>query len=124
VKKILIVDDSESTRTSLTFYLKLKKFPVLTAKNGQEGLRMLQESGSEIGLIITDMNMPVMDGKDMVKKIREIPDYRALPVILLTTDEKLGDASPAFGVTAFILKSASTAEEIIHFIKTYLKWEC
>jgi CheY-like chemotaxis protein len=123
MKKILIIDDSESTRSSLTFYLTLKKYTVVTAVNGSEGYKTLCDSGDAIGLVITDMNMPVMNGEELVKKIRATPAYQKLSVITLTTDEKMGNESLELGASAFILKSSTTAEEIIRYITTYTKWE-
>jgi two-component system, chemotaxis family, chemotaxis protein CheY len=123
MKKILIIDDSESTRSSLTFYLSLKKYTVVTAANGSDGYKMLTDPGNEIGLVITDMNMPVMNGEEFVRKLRADPQFQKLPVIMLTTDEVKGNESLDFGTSAFILKSSTTAEEIIRYITTYTKWE-
>jgi two-component system chemotaxis response regulator CheY len=83
-KTILIVDDFENTRRVIEFSLKKLETNILMAENGQEALNRFD--GQKIDLLITDLNMPVMDGIELVKKIRNNPIYMFIPIIMLTTE--------------------------------------
>jgi CheY-like chemotaxis protein len=90
MKKILVVDDSESIRTSLRFSLSQKGYNTITAENGKEALSLLK-SEPEIGVLITDMQMPVMDGAQLIKSLRADPALSKLPVIVLTSEDGKGE---------------------------------
>jgi len=81
---ILVVDDSVTMVLSLKTTLAMSGFVVETAANGQEALRKLQ-SGLKPNLIITDINMPVMGGMDLIKNARAMPGLRFVPILTLTT---------------------------------------
>src|ERR1700760_2769803 len=83
-KKILIVDDSSSVRTVARMALREKGYEVVEAGNGQEALTVLQ--GDRYHLVISDVNMPMMDGITLLKEIRRNPNYKFTPVIMLTTE--------------------------------------
>lgn len=83
-KTILIVDDFENTRKVVEFSLKNIEHNGLMAENGKEALKYFD--GRLIDLLITDLNMPEMDGIELVKKVREIPQYAFIPIIMLTTE--------------------------------------
>ena len=83
-KKILIVDDSSSVRTVARMALREKGYDVVEAGNGQEALKVLQ--GDRCHLVISDVNMPVMDGITLLKEIKANPNYKFTPVIMLTTE--------------------------------------
>ncbi|MGC1457722.1 MAG: response regulator [Steroidobacteraceae bacterium] len=103
-KRILIVDDSSSMRTVAGIALRGAGYEVLEAGNGQEGLAKL--NGERIHLIISDVNMPVMDGIEFLKEVKRHPDYRFTPVIMLTTEagEDKKAAGRAAGAKAWIIK--------------------
>jgi two-component system chemotaxis response regulator CheY len=103
-KRILIVDDSSSMRTVAGIALRGAGYEVLEAGNGQEGLAKL--NGERIHLIISDVNMPVMDGIEFLKGVKRHPDYRFTPVIMLTTEagEDKKAAGRAAGAKAWIVK--------------------
>jgi two-component system chemotaxis response regulator CheY len=103
-KRILIVDDSSSMRTVAGISLRGAGYEVLEAGNGQEGLAKL--NGERIHLIISDVNMPVMDGIEFLKEVKRHPDYRFTPVIMLTTEagEDKKAAGRAAGAKAWIVK--------------------
>jgi two-component system, chemotaxis family, chemotaxis protein CheY len=84
-KKILIVDDSSSVRTVARMALREKGYDVVEAGNGQEALQVLQ-GGDRCHLVISDVNMPVMDGITLLKQIKAHPNYKFTPVIMLTTE--------------------------------------
>jgi two-component system, chemotaxis family, chemotaxis protein CheY len=81
---ILIVDDSESIREMLKFRLQKAGFNILAGKDGKDALKHF--NGIKIDLVITDLYMPHMDGISLIKKIREIEDYKLVPILLLTTE--------------------------------------
>ena len=83
-KTIMIVDDSTSLRQVVSITLKGAGYDVLEARDGQDALSKL--TGQKIHLIISDVNMPVMDGFTFVRAAKQIPAYRFTPVIMLTTE--------------------------------------
>jgi two-component system, chemotaxis family, chemotaxis protein CheY len=103
-KRILIVDDSSSMRTVAGIALRGAGYEVLEAGNGQEGLARLD--GERVHLIISDVNMPVMDGIEFLKEVKRHPHYRFTPVIMLTTEagEDKKAAGRAAGAKAWIIK--------------------
>mgnify|MGYP001794076951 CR=1 FL=1 len=80
--KILVVDDDLGTRLSITDYLELSGYKVITANDGQEGLLMVNKHHPD--LIVTDIIMPQMNGYELVRRVRQQSQFRLLPVILLT----------------------------------------
>lgn len=83
---ILIVDDDLGTRLSISDYLELSGYSVITADDGQEALAMVEEYHPD--LIVTDIVMPRMNGYELVRRVRQQPRFRLLPVILLTARTK------------------------------------
>src|SRR5579871_3514100 len=103
-KRILLVDDSASVRTVAGIALRGAGYEVIEAGNGQEGLQRLD--GSKIHLIISDVNMPVLDGIGFLKEVKAHPDYKFTPVIMLTTEagEDKKAQGKAAGAKAWIIK--------------------
>jgi two-component system chemotaxis response regulator CheY len=103
-KKVLIVDDSSTMRQMLGLILRKAGFEVIEGSNGQEGLRQLE--GEQVALVITDFNMPVMDGIALVKAIRQLPSHRFIPILLLTTEtgDDKKQAARAAGATGWMAK--------------------
>jgi two-component system chemotaxis response regulator CheY len=103
-KKILIVDDSSSVRTVARMALREKGYEVVEAGNGQEALKVLQTDRCH--LVISDVNMPVMDGISLLKEIKANPNYKFTPVIMLTTEagEDKKQEGRAAGAKAWITK--------------------
>ncbi len=83
---ILVVDDDLGTRLSVSDYLELSGYSVITANDGQEALFMVDEYHPD--LIVTDIVMPQMNGYELVRRVRQQPVFRLLPVILLTARTK------------------------------------
>jgi len=103
-KTILVVDDSASVRQVVSIALKSAGYSVIEACDGKNALSKL--TGDKIHLIISDVNMPIMDGISMVKEIKQLPAYKFTPVIMLTTEgsdakKKEGQAA---GAKAWIVK--------------------
>ena len=95
-KTIMIVDDSASLRQVVGIALKGAGYDVIEACDGKDALAKLD--GKKIHLIISDVNMPNMDGISFVKAAKQLPAYKFTPVIMLTTEA--GDAKKAEGQTA------------------------
>lgn len=103
-KTILIVDDSAVMRSTLTSVLSQEGFFIVEADNGQSALDRAAQA--KVDLIISDVNMPVMDGLTFARKIKENPDYRFVPIIMLTTvtGQSEMEAGKAAGVRAWMIK--------------------
>lgn len=95
-KTILAVDDSASIRQMVAFTLKGAGYDVVEAVDGQDGLD--KAKSKTINLVLTDQNMPKMDGLTLIKSLRALPQYKATPILMLTTEA--GDAMKAQGKAA------------------------
>lgn len=103
-KLIMIVDDSPSLRQMLAFTLKSAGYQVLEACDGVDALGKL--TGQSVGLVISDVNMPNMDGLTFVGELKKNPAYKCAPVIMLTTeiDKDKQRASVLAGARAWMVK--------------------
>ncbi len=103
-KSILTVDDSGSIRQMVSFTLKGAGYEVIEAADGQEGLDKARQKS--VDLVLTDQNMPRMDGLTLIKTLRTLPSYRTTPILMLTTES--GDAMKmqgrAAGATGWLVK--------------------
>jgi len=100
----LVVDDSATMREMVSFTLKQAGFEPLTGGNGQEGLDRL--TGQSVDLIITDLNMPVMDGLSFIKAVRARAEYQQVPILMLTTEARadIREQGKAAGATGWLVK--------------------
>lgn len=106
-KTVLIVDDSSSMRQMVGFTLRGAGFEVIEGGNGQEALDKLKAApGGRVDLVITDLNMPVMDGLTFIKAVRNTATMRFAPVLMLTTEsqESRKAEGKAAGATGWIVK--------------------
>lgn len=103
-KTILIVDDAASIRQVVGITLKSAGYHVVEAVDGEDGLSKL--NGDKIHLIISDVNMPNMDGITFVKELKQLPAYKFTPVIMLTTEsqETRKQEGQAAGAKAWVVK--------------------
>ena len=103
-KTILIVDDSASVRQVVGIALKGAGYTVIEGRDGQDALTKL--TGQKVHLIISDVNMPNMDGITFVKNVKAMPAYRFTPVIMLTTEsqEAKKREGQAAGAKAWVVK--------------------
>jgi len=110
--KILTVDDSPSIRQMVRLTLTRAGHAVVEAGNGAEGLARVREQ--QFDLVITDLNMPVMNGLDMITALRGLPNARGVPIVFLTTesDPALKQRAKAAGATAWITKPF-TADQLL-----------
>ena len=104
-KTILIVDDSSSLRVVVKLALSRAGFEVIEAGDGKEGLAQLAKA-PKVHLIVSDVNMPNMDGITFVKNVKAMPAYRFTPVIMLTTEsqEAKKREGQAAGAKAWVVK--------------------
>lgn len=86
--KILVVDDSNSIRDMVSFTLKNAGYETVEAKDGQEGLNKAKTSSFD--LVISDVNMPIMNGITLCQELRKLPSFKFTPILMLTT-ESSGD---------------------------------
>lgn len=103
-ESILVVDDSASIREMVSFTLKSAGYEVVTASDGVEALEFAQ--GKAVKLVVTDINMPNMDGITLIKELRKLDSYQFVPILTLTTesgDDKKRQGKEA-GATGWIVK--------------------
>ncbi len=103
-KTILTVDDSASIRQTVAFTLKGAGYGVLEAADGKEALEKLESN--KVHMVITDLNMPNMDGIELIKRLRSMPGYKFIPIIMLTTESQAEkkQQGKAAGATGWIVK--------------------
>jgi len=103
-KTILVVDDSSSVRSVVGIALKGAGYDVIEGSDGKDALSKM--TGQKIHLIVSDVNMPNMDGITFVKELKKLPEYKFTPVCMLTTEaeESKMQEGKAAGAKAWIIK--------------------
>jgi two-component system, chemotaxis family, chemotaxis protein CheY len=116
---ILTVDDSASIRLTTKVTLTNAGYSVTEAVNGAEGLATAQ--AAQFDLIVTDLNMPVMDGLTMIEELRKLPSQAGVPIIFLTTesDADLKARAKAAGATGWLTKPFDP-ENLVKIVKKVL----
>lgn len=101
---ILAVDDSVSARQLLSHTLTLAGYGVTEAVDGRDAVDKALQRGFD--LVVTDQNMPYMDGLELTRRLREIPAFRRTPILILTTEssEQMKQAGRAAGATGWLVK--------------------
>lgn len=109
-KTVLIVDDSASVRQVVTIALKGDGYDVIDACDGKDALSKLD--GRKIHLIVSDVNMPNMDGITLVKEVKKLPAYKFTPIVMLTTEgaDDMKQQGKAAGAKAWIVKPFQPAQ--------------
>ena len=104
MKTILAVDDSATMREMVAFVLESAGYRVIEAEDGAQGLD--RATATNVDLVITDQNMPNMDGISLVKKLRETREYKSVPILLLTTEssDAMKAQGRAAGATGWLVK--------------------
>lgn len=104
MKRILTVDDSASVRQMVSFTLSKSGYEVAQAKDGADGVT--QAGKQKFDLIVTDLNMPVLDGIQLITATRKLPGYSFTPILMLTTESQpeKKDAGRKAGATGWIVK--------------------
>ena len=106
--KILVVDDDRTTRKLLSLYLKGNGFDVATAENGLDAIEKL--GGESVNLVVTDLNMPYMDGIEFIRTMKTNPATGHIPVLMITTeddDEERQRATDA-GADGYLIKPVTS----------------
>ena len=118
--KILAVDDSASVRQMVMFTLKNAGYEVVDAVDGKDGLSKATQS--KFDMIITDLNMPNLDGIEMISAVRKLPGCSFIPILMLTTESQAEkkDAGRKAGATGWIVKPFN-ADQLIAVIKKLVK---
>ncbi len=117
---VLVVDDSPTMVMSLKTTLAMSGFQVETAGNGQQALERLK-SGLKPNLILTDINMPVMGGMELIKNGRALPGLRFVPILTLTTESETSkrEEGKRAGATGWLVKPVS-GNDLIAVIRKVL----
>ena len=116
-KQVLIVDDCAVTRKLVALYLKKAGFGSVQAENGLEALEKLAQE--LVDLVVTDLNMPRMDGLALTKSLRSEPQYARLPIVMLTTEAEETARAKGLeaGVSAYLTKPV-TQERLDEVVQT------
>jgi len=109
-KTILAVDDSASIRQMVSFTLKSAGYEITEAVDGQDGLNKAKTKS--FNLILTDQNMPNMDGLTLIKNLRAMPNYKMVPILMLTTEagDTMKAQGKAAGATGWLVKPFDPAK--------------
>jgi two-component system chemotaxis response regulator CheY len=118
-KNILLVDDAAVIRHIVSLTLRKSGYDVVEAVNGQDAIEKL--ASSQVEMVITDLNMPVMDGIEFIRHMRNTPKYRFMPILMLTTvsqEEKKLEGKQA-GASGWIFKPFHS-HELIEAVRKYV----
>jgi two-component system, chemotaxis family, chemotaxis protein CheY len=118
-KTIITVDDSASVRQLVSFTLKDAGYNVIEAKDGRDALAKLD--GRAIHMVVTDLNMPNLDGLELIRAIRGMPAFKFIPIIMLTTESQIEkkQAGKSAGATGWIVKPFQP-DQLIAVVKRVL----
>ncbi len=118
--KIMVVDDCKTTRRLLGHYLMSRGYQVVFAENGLDALEKL--GTDNINLILTDLNMPYMDGMELIKTLRSDPNLADIPILMVTTEKDNVEKEKAFkiGANGYVVKPV-TGDAIAQNIKAILQ---
>jgi two-component system, chemotaxis family, chemotaxis protein CheY len=118
-KRIMTVDDSASIRQMVGFTLTGAGYEVVEAADGRDALARLK--GGAVQMVITDLNMPNLDGIGLIKELRKSPDYRFVPIVMLTTEsqDSKKQEGRAAGATGWIIKPFKS-EQLLAVVKKVL----
>jgi len=121
MKTIMLVDDSATILLSISNILAKAGYAAEKAANAEEALKKLR-SGIKIDLLITDLNMPGMNGIELIKEVRKLAAYKFVPILFLTTESQQSRKleAKAAGASGWIVKPA-TADELLNTIKLVVR---
>lgn len=122
---VMIVDDSKTVRASVEYTLSRQDIEVVSAGDGKEGLAVLAELKKENkkpDMIISDINMPVMNGLEFIKKVKEDIRLRFIPVLVLTTESQpaMKEKGKAAGAAGWLVKPFKP-EQLIAVVKKFVR---
>jgi CheY-like chemotaxis protein len=119
-RKVLVVDDDARNIFALTSVLEMQDMDVLSSTNGRDAIEIIQKS-PEISMILMDIMMPDMDGYETMRRIRELPQFRTLPILALTAKAMKGDREKclAAGASDYIAKPVHT-DQLLSLMRVWL----
>lgn len=122
LRRVLLVEDTELTRRQLQRRLERTGWHVLTAEDGDEALEELKSR--EVDIVVTDILMPTVDGLELTRRIREDPQLRGIPVVLLSTrdEDKEAHAAMEAGADAFVSKDPFDPRELAETLEELVAW--
>jgi two-component system, chemotaxis family, chemotaxis protein CheY len=116
-KKVLVIDDFENTLFVTGFTIERAGYETIKAKSGSEALKILNSDG-QIDLIITDYNMPNMNGLGLINEIKKIPSKKNIPIFVLSTEQKDEIKKAALHAGASLwLQKPFISEKLVEYIK-------
>jgi len=112
--KVLVVDDSQIVRNLHGFMLHGAGYEIHEAENGSDAIEQLLRT--KFDLIVTDINMPQMDGYELTRKVREIDGYKETPIVIVSTESEASDKSKGFeaGANMYIVKPVKPEELVMN----------
>ena len=116
-KKIIIIEDETVLADALEIKFKHENFQVFKAENGQIGLDMIKANKPDI--VLLDLMMPVMDGKTMLRKMREIQEFKYTPVVVLTNAgdvQNMKETKQYDNASAFLIKSNISPDDVVNLV--------
>ena len=121
MQTILLVDDSTTILLSISSILGKAGYAVEKAPNAEEALKKFN-AGIKLNLLITDLNMPGMNGIELIREVRKLPAYKFMPILFLTTESQQAkkQEAKAAGASGWIVKPA-TADELLSTIKLVIR---
>lgn len=119
MKTIMTVDDSASVRQMVAFTLKNAGYAVIEASDGKDALSKI---GAKVDMVITDLNMPNMDGISLIKALRAMPACKFIPIVMLTTESQAGRKQEGkdAGATGWIVKPFKP-EQLLSVVQKVLR---
>ena len=124
-KRVLVLDDSRTIRTSVKYTLQKSGYEVLLAENGVEGLKVLKENSSMSDrpqMIITDINMPKMNGIEFIKEVKKDRQFKFIPILVLTTESQaeMKNKGKEAGAAGWLVKPFSP-EQLTGVVKRFVR---
>jgi len=115
----MVADDSSTVRKFVSFSLKMKNFKVLTAEDGMDALEKM--SLAKVDLLIVDLNMPNMDGYELIRTVRQSEDYQDLPIIILSSErsEEAIRKGKEAGANAYLVKPFDS-KKVLYQVSKFL----
>jgi len=106
MSKALVVDDSKAIRMIIAKTLRELGYEVFQAANGREALEVIEAQRATLTLLLTDWNMPEINGLELLKRVRQIPEFASLVVVMVTTETELDQMSAALeaGANEYVMK--------------------
>jgi|SRR6056297_411055 len=124
-KRVLILDDSRTIRTSVKYTLQKSGYEILLAENGVEGLEVLKENSGindRPQMIITDINMPKMNGIEFIKEVKKDRQFKFIPILVLTTESQaeMKNKGKEAGAAGWLVKPFSP-EQLTGVVKRFVR---